>query len=119
MMSTMNFCITIFHFLSGEDGMDEKLKPDEEQFIRDLLAWDTQRRPVEWVLSNAALILGVVVILVTCIYTLRHLTDRLIFWVTAPGFVLGVLFVGIYFFVGKRVKERHRMASILKKLGVS
>jgi hypothetical protein len=99
--------------------MDEKLKIEEEQFIRDLLAWDAQHRPVEWVLSNTALVLGVVVILVTCVYTLRHLTDRLIFWVTVPGFVLGVLFVGIYFFAGKRVKERHRMALILKKLGAA
>ena len=99
--------------------MAETLKSDEEQFVRDLLAWDARQRPTEWILSNLALVLGAVVILVTCIYTLRHLTDRLIFWVTVPGFVMGILFVGIYFFAGKRVKERHRMASILKKLGAA
>jgi hypothetical protein len=99
--------------------MDELLKMDEKQFIRDLLSWDERQRPMEWILSNLALVLGVVVVLVTCIYTLRHLTDRLIFWVTVPGFVVGVLFVGFYFFAGKRVKERHRMASILKKLGAA
>ncbi len=99
--------------------MDEKLKMDAEQFIHDLLAWDVRRRPMEWVLSNLALFLGAVVILVTGIFTIRHLTDRLILWVTVPGFVLGILFVGLYMFAGKRVKERHRMALILKKLGAS
>lgn len=99
--------------------MDEKLKADEEQFVRELLAWDERQRPMEWILSNLALVLGAVVILVTCIYTLRHLTDGLIFWVTVPGFVMGILFVGFYFFAGKRVKERHRMALILKKLGAA
>ncbi|MCG3118263.1 MAG: hypothetical protein ALAOOOJD_00431 [bacterium] len=99
--------------------MAESLKMDEKQFVQDLLAWDERQRPMEWLLSNLALVLGVVVVLVTIIYTLRHLTDRLIFWVTVPGFVVGVLFVGFYFFAGKRVKERHRMASILKKLGAA
>lgn len=99
--------------------MDESLKMDEKQFVRDLLAWDERQRPMEWILSNLALVLGVVVLLVTCIYTLRHLTDRSIFWVTVPGFVMGVVFVGFYFFAGRRVKERHRMASILKKLGAA
>jgi len=99
--------------------MEEKLKIEEEQFIRDLLDWDVRQRPAEWILSNLALILGVIVILVTGIFTIRHLTDRLILWVTVPGFVLGILFVGFYQFASKRVKERHQMSSILKKLRAS
>ncbi|NUM77930.1 hypothetical protein HUU40_26510 [candidate division KSB1 bacterium] len=96
--------------------MNTKLENDENEFVRELLAWEERRRPVEWLLSNLSLVLGGVVILVTIVYTLRHLTDRLIFWVTVPGFVLGLAFVGIYFFTGKRLKERHRVAMILKKL---
>ncbi|KAA0230173.1 hypothetical protein EDS67_08195 [candidate division KSB1 bacterium] len=96
--------------------MNTKLENDEQDFVRDLLAWEQRRRPLEWLLSNLALVLGGVVILVTIFYTLRHLTDRLVFWVTVPGFLLGVVFVGIYYFGGKRIKERHRVAVILKKL---
>ena len=99
--------------------MHKKLRREEERFIRDLLAWDGRHRPVEWVLSNAALILGVIVILVTCIFTIQHLTDRLIQLVTVPGFLVGILFVGLYAFAAKRIKERHCMALILKKLGAA
>lgn len=96
--------------------MSNKLEREENEFVRELLAWEERRRPVEWLLSNLSLVLGGIVMLVTIIYTLRHLTDRLIIWVTIPGIVLGLVFVGLYFFAGKRVKERHRVASILKKL---
>jgi hypothetical protein len=99
--------------------MTEPLLREEEQFVRDLLTWDAQRRPIEWILSNVALVLGVVLILVTVVFTLRHLADRLILLVTVPGFLLGILFLGYYLFAGKRVKERHRVASILKKLGAA
>lgn len=96
--------------------MNTKLENDEKEFVRELLAWEERRRPVEWLLSNLSLMLGGVVILVTIVYTLRHLTDRLVFWVTIPGFLLGLVFVGIYYFGNKRIKERHRLAIILRKL---
>lgn len=96
--------------------MNTQLENDEKDFVRDLLAWEQRRRPLEWLLSNLALVLGGVVILVTIVYTLRHLTDRLVFWVTIPGFLLGAVFVGVYYWGSKRIKERHRVAIILKKL---
>ncbi|MDZ7289667.1 MAG: hypothetical protein ONB44_10785 [candidate division KSB1 bacterium] len=99
--------------------MNERLKADEEKFIHELLAWDAQRRPMEWILGNVALFLGGVMILVIGIFTIRHLTDRLILLITVPGFISGILFVGLYIFISNRIKERRRMASILKKLGAS
>lgn len=96
--------------------MPERLLREEEQFVRDLLSWDAQRRPVEWALANVALIFGGILMVSTFIFTLRHLTDSWILLATVPGLLLGLLLVGFYVLLGRRVKERHRLAGILRKL---
>lgn len=99
--------------------MNATLKNDEKEFVRDLLAWDQRRRPLEWILSNLALVVAAAVFVVTCVFTAQHLTDSRILFFTVPGFVLGILFVGIYYLTEKRIKERHRIASMLNKLAGS
>lgn len=91
------------------------LSKDDEQFIHDLLQWDSKRRSIDWILCNFALILAGAIIVTASLATLFNLNDRMIFSILVPGIVIGLFFVGLYVLVGRRIKERHRIALIMKK----
>ena len=96
--------------------MNTSLTKAEEKFINDLRVWDRKRRPMNMVLYNIFLILGGVVILVDIITTIPHLTDKVIFQFSIPGFMIGLLLIGLYIFGHYWSKERKLIASIIKKL---
>lgn len=93
-----------------------KLSEEEDQFVHELLTWDQTLRSKEWVFYNLLLILGGLVIVVVAFLTVQHLNDKTALWVTVPGFLTGILLIGLYIIGVRRIKERRLVASVLKKL---
>lgn len=96
--------------------MKSNLSDEEEQFVRDLLAWAEKRRPIEWIFNNLLLFLGGTVVVVIGLLTVQHLNDRTVFWITVPGFLLGFLLIGLYIIGERRISERRLVARVLGKL---
>ena len=96
--------------------MRAELSEEEEQFVSELVTWDRTRRNVELVFYTLLLVIGGAVIVIAGYITIQHLTDRTALSVTVPGFLLGLLLIGLYLFGERRVKERRMAASVLKKL---
>jgi len=92
-----------------------KLNEEEDQFVHKLLTWDQTLRSKESVFYNLLLISGGIVIVVVAFLTVQHLNDRTVLWVTVPGFLTGVLLIGLYIIGMRRIKERRLVASVLKK----
>jgi len=66
-----------------------------------------------------SLVAGGVLIVCAAIITLERLSDRTVLSVLVPGFVSGLFLVGLYFFGEKRVRERSRLAEIIRKTGAA
>ena len=96
--------------------MSGTLSRTDEEVVRELLSWDDGKRSSDWLLCNIALIIAGVVIVAAGAFTLRHMTDHVVLTVLVPGFVVGLFFVGLYVLGGRRLRERHRLASIVRKL---
>jgi hypothetical protein len=96
--------------------MDTRLTQDEDRYLHDLLVWDTRQRSVESVFQHAALFLGGIVIVGSILFALRDLTDRAIYGMLVPGILVGLFFVSLYVYGRIRTRERHRLASIARKL---
>jgi hypothetical protein len=96
--------------------MASALSRADEEVVRELLNWDDGKRSSDWLLCNAALIVAGLVIVAAAAFTLMNMTDRVILTVLVPGFVVGLFFVGLYVLGGRRVRERHRLASVIRKL---
>jgi hypothetical protein len=47
------------------------------------------------IVKNVLLVLGGALIVATGVYTLQHLTDRVVFTVLIPGIVVGLILIGI------------------------
>jgi hypothetical protein len=56
--------------------------------------------------SNAALVLGAGLIVVSGLFTLTHLTDRVVLTILVPGFVVGLLLIGVYWAFGSQRRRR-------------
>jgi hypothetical protein len=93
-----------------------ELSPTEEAFVDELLAWDDSRRSSDRLLCNVALAVGGCVIAATAAYTVFNLTDEFITGFTVPGFVVGLFLIGVHVVGGKRVEDRHRLATIMRKM---
>jgi uncharacterized membrane protein YfcA len=93
-----------------------ELSEEEEQLIHELLTWDQTRRPVERLLYSLFLILGGAIIVIHGFLTVQQLHDRLVFWVTVPGFLLGLIFILLYIVGERRIRERRLIAKVLRKL---
>ncbi len=46
-------------------------------------------------LKNVLLILGGAIIIASALFTLSHMTDRTVFTVLIPGFVFGLVLIGV------------------------
>jgi hypothetical protein len=96
--------------------MDHGLTALEQRTVRDLLTWDRTRRTADHFVCMAALVLGGLVVIAVAVYTLGHLQDREVLWVTLPGFLSGILLFLFYLAGEARLKDRHRFATIIRKL---
>ena len=99
--------------------MSSSLSQSDRKFLNDLLIWDSSRRRLDSLLCNLALVAGGILIVCAAIITLERLSDRTVLSVLVPGFVSGLFFVGLYFFGDKRVRERRRLAEIIRKTGAA
>ncbi len=95
------------------------LSPDEQRFLDDLLTWDEKTRGIELLLSRFALALGGIILVVTAVLTLGDLTDGTVVSLLIPGFVAGIFLISVYSWVGSRIRDRHRIASLARKLTVA
>lgn len=96
--------------------MNTALTKEEEKFINELNLWDRKRNSMNMVLYNFFLILGGLVIIVDIIVSTPNLTDKFIYQFSIPGFMIGLMLVGLYIFGYYWTKERKLIASIIKKL---
>ncbi len=96
--------------------MSNRLSRSEERVIEELLTWDDSRRPSEWTLCNVALVIAGCLIVGSAILTLLRLEDDVVIGILVPGFLLGLFLVGVYVFGSKRIRERHQLATIIKKM---
>lgn len=96
--------------------MFSRLSLSEQRVVEELLAWDDSRRPSEWILCNFALVIAGCLIAGSAILTLLRLEDDVIIGILVPGFLLGLFLVGLYVFGSKRIRERHQLATIIKKM---
>jgi len=96
--------------------MTVELSHDEQHFVDDLLIWDEKTRATELMLSRFALVLGGVILIVTAILTLGNLTDGTVVSLLIPGFVAGIFLISVYVWIGSRIRDRHRIAEIARKL---
>ncbi|MCK4303106.1 MAG: hypothetical protein KAY24_02585 [Candidatus Eisenbacteria sp.] len=97
--------------------MRSSLSQSDRKYLDDLLTWDSSRRRLDSLLYNMALVAGGALIVCAAIITVGRLNDRTVLSVLVPGFVSGLFLVGLYFFGEKRLRERHRLAEILRKIG--
>ncbi|KPL17971.1 MAG: hypothetical protein AMJ92_10265 [candidate division Zixibacteria bacterium SM23_81] len=96
--------------------MKAELSQEEEQLIHELLTWDQTHRPVERLLYNLFLILGGAIIVIHGFLSVQQLHDRIAFWVSVPGFLLGLMFILLYIMGERRIREHRLWAHVLKKL---
>lgn len=99
--------------------MTAELSRDEQRFLDDLLTWNEKTRGTELLLSHLALAAGGGVLVVTAVVTLRNLTDATVIAVLVPGFVAGLFLIGVYAWIESRIRDRHRIVVLARKLSVS
>jgi hypothetical protein len=98
--------------------METAFNDQEMQFVRQLQDWVRTRKAAVSFLFTLLLVCGGLVIVTSAVLTLAHLSDRTAYWVTVPGFLIGILFIGLYIVGDRWVKERSLIASVLKKAGL-
>jgi lipopolysaccharide export LptBFGC system permease protein LptF len=96
--------------------MSVHLSQDELGYLHELLAWDEAKRATEALLSYFALVLGGVMIVAAAILTLFDLRDGTVFAVLIPGFLAGLFLIGVSVLLKGRVRDRHRIALVARKL---
>jgi hypothetical protein len=93
------------------------LNASELRAVNDLLVWDRTRRKADLFAAYFALALGAFVVVAVTHYTLSHLQDPRAYMVTRIGFFAALVFFLVFAFVSHRVRDRHRLATIVRKLG--
>jgi hypothetical protein len=96
--------------------MERGLTPAEARAVRELAAWERRAHGGQRRFAQLLLILGGLVIVVSAYLTLRHLSDRTALTLTMPGFVTGLALIGVALQLGRRIRERHVLASVIRKL---
>jgi hypothetical protein len=91
------------------------LNEHEQEYLQTLMQRDEKRMSLGWFFM-VLLALGGLIIAIVAILTLREMTDQRAYVMTLPGFIIGLLLIGIAIAGIRRVKERHLIASILRKL---
>lgn len=96
--------------------MSTALSRSERKYVKELLDWDTGRRRLDSVLCHVALVVGGGLIAGAAIMTAGRLDDRAAIGLFLPACVSGLFLVGVYHFGHRRIRERRRLAEILRKL---
>jgi hypothetical protein len=92
------------------------LAHEEQRFLDQLLVWDEKQRPVESMVATASLLFGGLVIVAAAVVTLLDLRDATILAVLVPGVLAGLFFIAVYRVLRMRLRERHEIARLARKL---
>lgn len=96
--------------------MIEDLSREEMDYVRRLMTWDRATRRLENLWCHAALVAAGICIVGAIGVTAADLNDRRVILTLVPGVIVGLFFVWLYIAGESRLRERHRLAVILKKL---
>lgn len=96
--------------------MTTTLPREDRRYLDELLAWDDRRRPVESIVATTSLVFGGLLIAAASVVTLLDLRDATILAVLVPGVLAGLFFIAVYRVLRTRVRERHEIARIVRKL---
>jgi len=96
--------------------MKPTLNALEKRTVDRLLAWDRTRRRADLFAAYFALVLGGLIVIAVTVYTLEHLEDQTAYTVSRVGFMAAAVFFLVFAFASHRVRERHQLAAILRKL---
>jgi hypothetical protein len=88
----------------------------EKEVLRNLLDWDESQRPRDSFLNDLCLAAAGLLIIGAALATLANLQDTVIFGVLVPGFVVGLLLVGVWVLGRRRLRERHELARLIRRL---
>jgi hypothetical protein len=95
--------------------MGPVLNEREAEYVNALMKWDQRRIQLGW-LFMAVLVLGGLVFVFAAGAMARHMDDATAFSVGLPGIALGLFLIAVAIAGVQWVKQRHRIASIVKKL---
>ena len=102
--------------------MDARLTINEKLYLDELFksVTETKLSPIfSYLYSSVISIIGLILFTATVIITLNNLNDRVVYWVFFPGSVggIGIILMGIFLLKYlKKVEEKKKMATIIKKL---
>ena len=92
------------------------LSEADRRFVDDLLRWDASRRQLDSLLSQIVLVMAGVLIVGAIAFTIVRLNDATVFGVLVPGLLTGLFLLGLYVLNDRRVRERRRLAEIVRKM---
>ncbi len=95
--------------------MDPMLNEREAEYVNALFRWDRLRIRLGWFFM-ALLVLGGLIFVVTAILTVRNLDDHSARWIALPGIITSLSLIVLSIAGIQWLKQRHLVASILKKL---
>ncbi len=96
--------------------MIHSLDPQEQRTVDDLLTWDRTRRKADLFASYFALGVGAFIFFGVVGYTLSHLQEPRVYRATLLGCLGAIALFLVFAFGTHRVQERHRLATIIRKL---
>ena len=96
--------------------MSKVLTPDEKAYLDETLLWDQRQRSAEMIVVRIAMTAGAGLIAVSMLLTALNLRDTTIRAVLLPGVLGGLVLVVASLLGRKRIRDRHQMASIARKL---
>jgi hypothetical protein len=98
--------------------MTSRLSFEDRRYLADLLEWDEQKRPTELLLGRIALATGGVLIVAGALLTLRDLRDETVLSVLLPLVLPGLFLVVVSQVVRARIRDRHRLAELVRRSGI-
>ena len=95
--------------------MDPMLNERETEYVNSLFKWDRLRIRLGWFFM-VLLVAGGLIFVVTTVLSVRNLDEHTLRWITLPGIVTSITLIVSSIAGIQWLKQRHLVASILKKL---
>ena len=96
--------------------MHTPLTREEGRFVEELARWSRLRQRSERFSYNLLLAVATMIGVLTMLFTVRHLDDQRVLWITLPLILVTALLFAVYLLGTHRLEERRLIAAILEKL---